>query len=115
MKIVLIALLILLPCLSFAQGPFRIKIGQVEFPIDKIPDPVNLPLPQRFNKFLIKKDTPNSVPTPYIVQIGEEEHSFSTDGAYHEVVFSHDIKGLVVYILNEKRIQQGKPFKIKGR
>ena len=107
MKLLLLALFIALPYLSFSQD-FRVKVGGNEFPTDKVPEHVTFP--ERVKKFSIKKEKADSVPSTYIVQIGEEEHSFPTDGAYHEVEFSHDIRGLVVYILNEKRTIQGKPF-----
>jgi hypothetical protein len=111
MRLVLITLIIFLPYFSFAQGQglFRIRIGLTEFPTDRIPD--NVDLPQRLNKFLIMKNRlPNEVPANYIVQIGEEEHSFTTDGEFHEIVFSHDVKGLLISILDEKRVPQGRPF-----
>jgi hypothetical protein len=114
MRLVLIALIIFLPYFSIAQVPglFRIRIGLTEFPTDRVPD--NVVLPQRLNKFLIKKERlPNEVPAKYIVQIGEEEHSFITDGEFHEIVFSHDVKGLLITILDEKRVPQGRPFFIR--
>jgi hypothetical protein len=117
MRFILMALFITLPYFSHAQGQdkkFRIKIGLLELLTDAIPDLLDLPL--RVDKFLIKiekeKDEP---PLTYTVQVGEEEHSFSTDGEYHEVKFSHDIKGLVVFILDEKRNRAGKPFILKKR
>ncbi|WP_345160963.1 hypothetical protein [Pontibacter saemangeumensis] len=110
MRIALLILFIALPFFSYAQG-FKIKIEGAEFPTDKIPEHVSFP--NRVSKISIKKEVKDSVPSNFIVQIGEEEHSFSTNGAYHELKFSHDIRGLVVYVLSDKRSVQGKPFILK--
>ncbi|NEM97761.1 hypothetical protein [Pontibacter burrus] len=107
MRFLLILLIVFMPCAAFAQE-FRIKVNGTEFPTDKIPDHVTFP--QRVTKLSIKKGIPDAVPKTFIVQIGEEEHSFKTDGTYQEVEFSHDVRELVVYILSEKRDIQGRPF-----
>jgi hypothetical protein len=112
MRLILIALFIALPYFSFAQG-FKIKIGNKEYDSDKIPDQEDLP--QRLNKFMIKKAKGDSSPKTYTVQVGEEEYTFRTHGGYEEVKFTHDIKGLVVSILDEKRTRQGKAFTLKKR
>jgi hypothetical protein len=147
MRLILFVLFILLPCFSFAQGQvkekkFKIKIGTKELLTDSIPDVVDA-LPQRLNKFSIKRDkekekkdkdkgknkgvargkdqnqdkdkAKEEPPLTYTVQIGEEEHEFITDGEYHEIKFSKDIKELVIYILDEKRAIAGKPFILKKR
>lgn len=110
MKLLLLALLIIFPYLSFSQD-FKVKVGGSEFPTDKISDHVTFP--ERVKQFSIKKENADSIPSTYIIQIGEEEHSFPADGAYHVVEFSHDVRDLVVYILDEKRSIQGKPFILK--
>ncbi|WP_162052653.1 hypothetical protein [Pontibacter pamirensis] len=110
MKLLFFILFITLPYFSFSQG-FKVKVAGSEFPVDKVPEHVTFPA--RVKKFSIKKDKPDQVPATYTVQIGEEERSFRTDGAFHEVEFSHDIRGLVIYILNEKRVAQGKTLIIK--
>ncbi|PKV75539.1 hypothetical protein [Pontibacter ramchanderi] len=107
MKLLFIMLMVVLPTAAFSQE-FRIKINGAEFPTDKIPEHVTFP--QRVAKILIKKEKPDPTPRTFIVQIGEEEHSFKTDGTYQEVEFSHDVRDLVIYILGEKRENQGKPF-----
>jgi hypothetical protein len=129
MKLILLVLFILLSSFSFAQGQqkkFKIKIGAKELVTDSIPEVVDA-LPQRLNKFSIKRDKDkekkdkdkdkdkDEPPLTYTVQIGEEEHTFITDGEYHEVKFSKDIKELVVYILDEKRTVAGKSFILKKR
>jgi hypothetical protein len=112
MRLILIALFIALPYFSFSQG-FTIKIGPIELPTDKIPDFVDLPL--RVESFQLKKDVPDPTPKTYILQIGEEEHSFLTNGQYNQIRFTHDIKGLVAYILDEKRNVAAKPFILRRR
>jgi hypothetical protein len=112
MRLVLLALFIILPSFSFAQG-FTIQIDSIELPTDKIPD--SLDIPQRVEKFRIKKDKPEKTQKPFIVQVGEEEHHFEPNGNYHQINFSHDIRDLVVYILDDKRAERGKPFKLKPR
>jgi hypothetical protein len=114
MRLVLLALFITLPYFSFSQGQgqgFTIQIDSIELPTDKIPDSLALPL--RVDKFKIKKDKAENTKDPYIVQVGEEEHSFQPNGEYQEINFSHDINGLVVSILDDKRAARGKPFKLK--
>ena len=110
MRLILIALFITLPYFSFSQG-FTLKIGAVELPTDKIPDFVDLPL--KLETFQIKKDVADPTPRTYTLQIGEEEHTFLPNGEYQQIVFSHDIKGLMVGILDDKRTLRGKPFKLK--
>jgi hypothetical protein len=114
MKIIIVVLFSIIPYFTFAQG-YRIKVKDKgkdsEFSTDSIPGDATFS--ERVKKFSIKKEKKDSVSNAYIVQIGEEEHSFPPDGAYHEVEFSHDIRGLVVYILNDKRDIQGKPFILK--
>jgi hypothetical protein len=112
MRRVLLALFITLPFVSFSQG-FTIQIDSLGLPTDKIPD--SLDLPQRVDKFRIKKDKAENSQKPFIVQVGEEEHSFQPNGAYHQINFTHDIKGLVIYILDDKRAERGKPFKLNPR
>jgi hypothetical protein len=108
MKLILIFIVLLgIPYFSFAQE-FKIKVGKKEYSADKIPE--NVKFPERVNKFLIKKDKKDTVSNSYTVQIGEEEHQFQTDGSYHTIEFSHDIRGLVIYILDEKRNKKGKTF-----
>jgi hypothetical protein len=134
MKLMLFVLFLLLPFFSFAQGQgqakkFKIKVGAKELATDSIPNEVD-DLPQRLTKFSIKRDKDkekkdkdkkdkdkdkDELPLTYTVQVGEEEHNFITDGEYHEVKFSHDVKELVVYILDEKRTIAGKPFILKKR
>ena len=111
MRLILIALFITLPYFSFSQG-FTIKVGVLELPIDKIPDTLDL-LPERVDKIQIKKDKAENTPNPFFVQVGEEEHQFLPDGAYQEILFTHDIEGLVVAILDDRRAQRGRPFKLK--
>jgi hypothetical protein len=118
MRLILMALILTLPYLSHAQGQsqkFRIKIGLIELPTDSVPDFVDLP--ERVDRFQIKKEkNNNNEPTAtYTVQIGEEEQTFLTDGNYHEVIFTHNIKGLVIYILDEKRNPAGKHFILRRR
>ncbi|MFD3004016.1 hypothetical protein ACFS7Z_26935 [Pontibacter toksunensis] len=110
MRLLFFIAFIVLPYFSFSQG-FTVKVAGLEFPIDKVPEHVTFPA--RVAKFSIKKDNPDQVPATYIVQIGEEERSFRTDGAFQEVEFSHDIRGLVIYVLNEKRVTQGKTLIIR--
>jgi hypothetical protein len=112
MRLILLALFITLPSFAFAQG-FTIQIDSIELPTDKIPDSLDIPL--RVDKIRIKKDKPEKVQKPFIVQVGEEEHSFVPNGEYHQINFTHDIKDLVVYILDDKRAERGKPFKLKPR
>jgi hypothetical protein len=119
MRLILMALFITLPYFSQAQGQgqlrkFRIKIGLLELVTDSIPALLDLPV--RVDRFQIKKEKQNNEPSlTYTVQIGEEEHTFPTDGEYHEVVFTHDIKGLVVYILDENRNPAGRHFILRRR
>ncbi|WP_439882595.1 hypothetical protein ACSX1A_05380 [Pontibacter sp. MBLB2868] len=110
MRHILILILIVIPYFSFAQD-IKVKVGATEFLNDKVPDQVVFP--EKVKKISIKKVKADRVPATYVVQIGEEEHKFKTDGEYHEIEFSHDIRGLVVYILNDKRNVQGKPFILK--
>jgi hypothetical protein len=110
MRRVLLALFIALPSFCFSQG-FTIQIESLELPTDKIPD--SLDLPARVDKFKIKKDKAENHKNPFIVQVGEEEHSFQPNGTYQEINFTHDIKGHVVFILDDKRAEKGKPFKLK--
>lgn len=110
MKFFLVALFVVIPFLSFSQG-FNVMIGNAEFPTDKVPEHVSLP--DKVKKLRIKKNQADKAPKTYTVQIGEEEHTFIGDGTYHDVEFSHDIRGLVVSILDEKRQVQGKPFLIR--
>jgi hypothetical protein len=112
MRLVLLALFITLPLVSFSQG-FTIQIDSLGLPTDKIPD--SLDLPQRVDKFRIKKDKAENTQKPFIVQVGEEEHSFQPNGAYQQINFTHDIKGLVIYILDDKRAGREKPFKLNPR
>jgi hypothetical protein len=112
MRLILLALLITLPYFSFAQG-FTLKIGAIELPTDRIPDFVDLPL--RVEMFFIKKDASDPTPQTYTLQIGEEEHTFQGNGQYHQVTFSHDIKGLVATILDENRKAAAKPFILRRR
>lgn len=107
MKLFWILLLVALPYSSFSQD-FTIKVGSAVFPVDKIPDHVIIP--DRVSRFSIKKDKADDVSAEYIVQVGEEEQQFPADGKYHEVVFSHDIRGLVVSILDNRRNKRGTPF-----
>jgi hypothetical protein len=110
MRSVLLMLFMTLPFLSYSQG-FTIQIDSLELPTDQIPD--SLAIPERVDKFRIKKDKAENKKDPYVVQVGEEEHTFIPNGQYHEINFSHNIKGMVVNILDEKRTQRGKPFKLK--
>lgn len=110
MRLVLLALFITLPYFSFSQG-FTIQVDSLELPTDRIPD--SLDLPERVDRFKIKKDRPENTQNPFIVQVGEEEHRFQPNGEYQEILFTHDIEGLVVYILDDRRAQRGKPFKLK--
>jgi hypothetical protein len=112
MKLILIALFISLPYFSFSQD-FKIKIGDLELPTDSISEDVDFP--QRIDKFKIKKKKRDNNPVTHIVQVGEEEHSFLTNGEYNDITFTHDIKDLAIFILNERRAVQGKPFKLKKR
>jgi hypothetical protein len=100
-------MMVVLPYTAFSQE-FLIRVNGSDFYTDKIPEHVTFP--QRVTKITIKKEKPDTVTRIFIIQIGEEEHSFKTDGSYQDVEFSHDIRGLVVYILDEKRGIQGKPF-----
>ncbi|WP_018479283.1 hypothetical protein [Pontibacter roseus] len=112
MKLLLVALFSILPLLSFSQG-FSVMIGNTAYPTDKVPEHVTLP--DKVKKLRIKTDRAEPASGPFIVQIGEEEHSFAGDGAYHDVEFSHDIRGLVVYLMDNKRKVRGKPFILKKR
>jgi hypothetical protein len=139
MKLILIVLFITLPFVSFAQGKgqekkFKVKIGTKEYPLNEIPE--ELDLPQRLNRVWIKEDkdkdkdngkgknqgkvknkkaeTDEPIYT-YTMLVGEEERSFLTDGEYYECKFTHDIKELVCYILDENRTVKGKPFTFKKR
>jgi hypothetical protein len=117
MRLILMALLITLPCYSHAQGQvkkFKIKVGLLEVATDSITDA--LVIPERVDKFQIKKEKDKDEPTAaYTVQIGEEEQVFPTDGEYHEVKFTHDVRNLVVYILDEQRNPAGKHFILRKR
>lgn len=110
MRFLLITFFVAIPFLSFSQG-FSVMIGKAEFPTDRVPEHVKLP--DKVKNLRIKKNQADRVPGTYTVQIGEEEHNFTGDGAYHDVEFSHDIRGLVIYILDDKRKVQGKPFLLK--
>jgi hypothetical protein len=112
MRLVLLTLFITLPYFSYSQG-FTIIIDSLEVATDKVPDSLNLP--QRVDKFRIKKDKKENTSNPFIVQVGEEEHRFIPNGAYQQINFSHDIKGLVVNILDDKRASRGKAFKLKPK
>jgi hypothetical protein len=127
MRLILFVLFLALPYFSFAQGQgkpkkFKIKIGLTEYLTDVLPSELDQ-LPQRVNKIWIKeekekkdkdkdKDEP---PLTYTMLVGEEERVFLTDGEYHEMKFTHDIKGMLIYILDEKRAIHGKPFTLKKR
>ncbi|QMU31023.1 hypothetical protein [Adhaeribacter radiodurans] len=119
MRFIIIALFITLPYFSFSQGQgkgkFKIKINEKEYDTDKSPDIVDEFFPQRIAKFKIKKEKNGDPTGRYVVLIGEEERTFQSDGEYHDVEFSHDIKELGIYILNEKRALAGKPFRLKKR
>lgn len=112
MKLLFIALFLALPSFSFSQG-FTIKIGALQLPTDKIPEFVELPL--RLDMISIKKDVADPTPKTYTMQIGEEEHTFQTNGQYNQIRFSHDIKGLVISILDENRNPAAKPFMLRRR
>lgn len=120
MKLLFITLFIALPYISFSQEftvkvqkgnvpeSVILKIGAARSPTDKVPEHVTLP--DKVRKFSIKKDKADAAPTTYTVQVGEAERSFSGDGKEHEIEFPNDIRGLVVTILDEKRMPQWKPF-----
>lgn len=115
MKLLLVVLFVAIPFLSFSQG-FNVMIGKAEYPTDKVPEHVTLP--EKVKKLRIKMGQAGIIqtiknPRTYTVQIGEEEHTFSGDGSYHDVEFSHDIRGLMISIMDEKRQVQGKPFILK--
>src|SRR5688572_27530648 len=112
MRLILIALFITLPYFSFSQG-FTLKVGVLELPTDKIPEFVELPF--RVDIFQIKKDVADPTPRTYTLQIGEEEHTFQSNGRYNQISFSHDIKGLVATILDENRNPVGKSFILRRR
>jgi hypothetical protein len=112
MRLILIALFITIPYFSFSQNDgFTILIDSIELPTDKIPD--SLALPQRVDRFMIKKDRAENAQRPYVVQVGEEEHTFLPNGRYQQIIFTHDIKGMVIGILDDRRVKRGKPFKLK--
>ncbi len=110
MKLLLFVFLVALPFCSYSQK-IKIKVGATEFDTDSIPAQAKLSNPVR--KFSVKKDKPDKTVSTYVVQIGEEEQSFRNDGNYQEVTFSHDVRGLMVYILDEKRSVYRKPFILK--
>ncbi|PVY40663.1 hypothetical protein [Pontibacter virosus] len=128
MKLLLIIMFVALPYISFSQA-FVIKapspvssngkvpehvtfrVEQPISPTDRVPVHVNMPV--KVTKLTIRKERKDSVPMTYTLQVGEEEQSFLGDGADHEVEFSHDIRGLVVSILDEKRAVQVKSFILK--
>lgn len=119
MRILLVVLLSVLPCLVFAQK-YKIKVKdkgkESEFAVDSIPESTYLS--EKVKKLSIKREKgmnedKNKAKEKHTVQVGEEEHTFLADGAYHDIEFTHDIRGLVVYILDEKRQVQGKPFILK--
>jgi hypothetical protein len=49
------------------------------------------------------------------VQVGEEEYTFKSSGDWQEVKFTHDVKDLMVHILDENRRQQGRSFTLRKR
>jgi hypothetical protein len=112
MKLILLALFIALPFLSFAQG-YRIRVGTAEYDSDKVPEQGDYP--QRVNKFFVKKMRGDREPKTYIVQVGEEEYTFKSSGDWQEVKFTHDVKDLMVHILDENRRQQGRSFTLRKR
>jgi hypothetical protein len=69
---------------------------------------------------IVSKVIPNKInnhelDNTFTMLVGEEERSFPVDGLYYECKFTHDIKDLVCYILDENRIITGKPFVFKKR
>jgi hypothetical protein len=111
--------LIFLSCPSLAQGqdsPFKIRIGTQEYETNEVPR--ELDLPQRLNRVWIKWDSerdPNAPFEWYTMIVGEEERSFIADGQYYECKFTHDIKGLVCYVINQERAMAGAAFVLKKR
>jgi hypothetical protein len=96
------------------QGKYKIKIDEKEYDTDKDTDIVD-DFPERLKKFMIKKEKKGDESGTYKVQIGEEEHTFEPDGEYHEVEFSHDIKDLAIFVLDDKRGKSAKAFRLKKR
>jgi hypothetical protein len=96
-------ILIVLICLPFAGFPqtFKIKVGTApaEHVVDQITNAILFN--SEIKKISIKKDAADNPAKTYKLQVDTEEPTFSTDGAYHDVVFTKDIRNKSAAILDE--------------
>lgn len=100
MRSLLLVAAVLLQLAAAAQQ-YKIRIGDAlqEYRVDQLSSAI------RFNTEIktisVKKDPADANPKTYKVQVGNEEPTFSTDGAFHPVTFTADIRGKSILILTE--------------
>ncbi len=110
MKKILITLFAILPILSFSQS-YKIRIGGTagtEIDISSIPS--NTSFNSEIKTIEIKKNTPDNPAKTFTLNSDEESLQFSTDGAYHPVTFSKDIREIELYVNDDTDAIDGASF-----
>lgn len=90
-SILVTAFAFLLPMLSFAQD-FRIKLDSTEISINDLQSST---FKKEIKKISIKKVVADNPAKPFLLQSGDEMLPFMTDGTFHDLTFSDDIRGAV--------------------
>lgn len=110
MKTILIALLAIVPFLAFSQG-YKIRIGGAtgtEIDISNIP--ANTTFNSEIRTIEIKKSTADKPAKTFTLNSDDESLHFSTDGNYHSITFSKDIREIGLSVNDDAGNIDGSPF-----
>ena len=110
MKKILITIFSIVPLLAFSQG-YKIRIGGgagTEIDISNIP--ANITFNSEIKTIEIKKNTADNPAKTYTLNSDDQSLSFSTNGNYHSVTFSKDIREIGLSVNDDAGNIDGAPF-----